>query len=264
MYLSKSKSNRLNLSEAGTRLAQIALALLVWATMCLQASDTPSSPRPATSSPPVVQPVSSSPSPSSSPTSASKPAASTSPASSGGGPTYKASFTHYGSGDSFGSPNCNTNTAACFFYTSPGFSAAVSQNLYGAGPGQGQGPACGTCWKLVGETDSSGNTLSNVGTSIVVMINNLCPADGNPLCAQNGLSGTNQYGPTSTLISAATAVPPRRSLGIVASVLPLVRPRRLIVQSGLELSSIRRAGPDAIPSVPPTSVYDFIPAKPQG
>jgi hypothetical protein len=26
------------------------------------------------------------------------------------------------------------------------------------------------------------------------MVNNLCPADGNPLCSQSGLSGTNQYG----------------------------------------------------------------------
>ena len=93
--------------------------------------------------------------------------ASTAPASSG--PTYKASFTYYGSGDSFGSPNCQTDTAACGFFTSPGFSAAVSQNLYGVGPGAGAGPACGTCWKLVGETDSSGNALSNAGTSIVVM-----------------------------------------------------------------------------------------------
>jgi len=103
-------------------------------------------------------------------------------------------MTHYGAGDTFGSPNCNTNTAACAFYTYPGFSAAVSQNVYGVGPGAGAGPACGTCWKLVGETDSSGNPLSNAGTSIVVMVNNLCPAQGNPLCAQNGLSGTNQYG----------------------------------------------------------------------
>lgn len=46
-----------------------------------------------------------------------------------GGTTYKASFTHYGAGDTFGSPNCNTNTAACGFYTSPGFSAAASQNM---------------------------------------------------------------------------------------------------------------------------------------
>jgi hypothetical protein len=31
--------------------------------------------------------------------------------------TYKASFTEYGAGDSFGSPNCNTNTVACGFYS---------------------------------------------------------------------------------------------------------------------------------------------------
>jgi hypothetical protein len=48
--------------------------------------------------------------------------------------TYKASFTEYGSGDSNGSPNCNTATTACGFYTSPGYSAAVSQNLFGVGP----------------------------------------------------------------------------------------------------------------------------------
>ena len=44
------------------------------------------------------------------------------------------------------------------------------------------------------ETDSSGNKLKNAGNSIVVKVNNLCPASGNPLCAQNGLGGTNQYG----------------------------------------------------------------------
>ncbi|PNS18078.1 hypothetical protein CAC42_4037 [Sphaceloma murrayae] len=108
--------------------------------------------------------------------------------------TYKASFTKYGAGDSFGSPNCNTKTAACGFYTQPGYSAAVSQNLFGVGPGAGAGPACGTCWKVTANTDSSGNRLSNAGNSIVVQVNNLCPAQGNPLCSQNGLSGTNQYG----------------------------------------------------------------------
>lgn len=65
---------------------------------------------------------------------------------------------------------------------------------FGVGPGAGAGPACGTCWKLTGQTDSSGNALSNAGTSIVVMVNNLCPASGNPLCSQSGLTGTNQYG----------------------------------------------------------------------
>jgi len=69
----------------------------------------------------------------------------------------------------------------------------VSQNLYGAGPGQGAGPACGTCckppfcnehngWetdpspgKLTIQTNSSGQKVSNAGNSIVVKINNLCP-----------------------------------------------------------------------------------------
>jgi hypothetical protein len=69
---------------------------------------------------PPIRPVSSSP-----------PAAQSSnkPSSVGSGVVYKSSFTHYGAGDSFGSPNCNTNTAACGFFTQPGFSAAVSQNL---------------------------------------------------------------------------------------------------------------------------------------
>ena len=47
---------------------------------------------------------------------------------------------------------------------------------------------------MTGQTDSSGNKLSNGGKTIVVMINNLCPAQGNPLCSQSGLTGTNQYG----------------------------------------------------------------------
>ena len=171
-----------------------------WYSQCLQGPAAPQQPatsaaptKPATSAaPPVNTKPATSVAPASAATSA-KPSQPTSPASVGG-LTYKASFTHYGAGDGWGSPNCNTNTAACFFYTQPGFSAAVSQNLYGAGPGQGQGPGCGTCWKLTGQTDSSGNKLSNAGTSIVVMINNLCPADSNPLCSQQGLTGTNQYG----------------------------------------------------------------------
>jgi hypothetical protein len=47
---------------------------------------------------------------------------------------------------------------------------------------------------LTAQTDSSGHALSNAGNTIVVQITNLCPADGNPLCSQNGLTGTNQYG----------------------------------------------------------------------
>jgi hypothetical protein len=91
--------------------------------------------------------------------------------------TYKASFTEYGSGDQNDSGNCNVDTTACGFYTDPGYSAAVSQNLYGAGPGEGAGPACGTCYRLAIETDSSGNTLSNAGNSIIVKVTNLCPSE---------------------------------------------------------------------------------------
>jgi len=116
---------------------------------------------------------------------------SSSKASSGG---YSASFTQYGSTDTWGSGNCNVATTACGFYTSPGYAAAVSQNEFGVGPGAGAGPGCGTCWQLTIETDSSGKSVSNAGKSIVVQVTNLCPASGNPLCAQNGLSGTNQYG----------------------------------------------------------------------
>ncbi|KAK4547689.1 hypothetical protein LTR36_000646 [Oleoguttula mirabilis] len=108
--------------------------------------------------------------------------------------SYSASFTEYGSTDSWGSGNCNVATTACGYYTSPGYSAAVSQNEFGVGPGAGAGPGCGTCWKLTIETDSSGNAVSNAGNSIVVQVTNLCPADGNPLCAQSSLTSTNQYG----------------------------------------------------------------------
>ncbi len=158
-----------------------------WYSQCLQSTaQNPPAPAPALASSVAPKP---------STTAASKPTTTTTPANSGTiGKTFKTSVTHYGAGDTFGSPNCNTNTAACFFFTKPGFSAAVSQNLYGAGPGQGQGPGCGTCWRITGQTDSSGNPMSNAGTSVVVMVNNLCPADGNPLCSQNGLSGTNQFG----------------------------------------------------------------------
>ena len=144
-------------------------------------------PAPTTTSAPV-QAISTTPATS---TLAAKPATSSLATS---GTTLKSSFTFYGAGDTFGSPNCNTNTAACGFFTQPGFSAAASQNLFGVGPGAGAGPGCGTCWQLTAETDSSGNALSNAGNSIVVMVNNLCPADGNPLCAQSTLQDTNQYG----------------------------------------------------------------------
>ncbi|MCJ1451972.1 mucin 5B, oligomeric mucus gel-forming [Mycoblastus sanguinarius] len=132
------------------------------------------------------------PSPVSSTTVASAPTSS-STSTSGSGTTYKASFTEYGAGDTFGSANCNTATAACGWYSNPGYNAAASQNLFGTGPGGGAGPACGTCWKLTPETTSTGAAITGA-SSIIIKVNNLCPASGNPLCSQSGLTGTNQYG----------------------------------------------------------------------
>jgi len=106
-----------------------------------------------------------------------KAAAPTSTSNNGGGGSgnvLKASFTEYGAGDSFGSPNCQTATTACGYYTT-GFNAAASQNLFGVGPGAGAGPDCGLCYRLTIETDSSGKAVSNAGNSIVVEITNLCP-----------------------------------------------------------------------------------------
>lgn len=76
-------------------------------------------------------------------------------------------FTIYGLGDGNNSPNYQMPEACAFF--SSGFNAAAPQNLYGVAPGAGAGPACGTCWQLVGETDSNGNALPNAGTTITVM-----------------------------------------------------------------------------------------------
>ncbi|KFY09759.1 hypothetical protein V492_05359 [Pseudogymnoascus sp. VKM F-4246] len=71
----------------------------------------------------------------------------------------KASFTEYGEGDSMGSPNCATAVNACG-EPGGGFTAALSQAQFGAGPGEGAGPACGTCYKLTVTTDLSGQPVT--------------------------------------------------------------------------------------------------------
>jgi len=98
----------------------------------------------------------------------------------------KASFTYYGSGDGNGSPNCATTVNACGQPKS-GYTAAISQKQFGAGPGQGAGPACGTCWQLTITTDLNGNAVTQ--KSIKVTVDNLCPINGNPIC-----NVPNQYG----------------------------------------------------------------------
>ena len=71
----------------------------------------------------------------------------------------------------------------------------VSENLFGTGLGGGAGETCGKCYQLTAVSDQAGNPFpAGAGDFIVVKVNNLCPKAENPLCSQNGLSGTNQYG----------------------------------------------------------------------
>lgn len=84
---------------------------------------------------------------------------------------------------------CNQPSVACGLNGGQ-YHAAVSQNFFGVGPGAGAGPGCGICFSL---------TSSVPGTvPITVKIDNLCPADRNPLCAQDGLQGTNSMGMSSS------------------------------------------------------------------
>ncbi|CAD6566016.1 MAG: hypothetical protein ASARMPREDX12_007507 [Alectoria sarmentosa] len=134
---------------------------------------------------------------SSSTSAASKPAPTTSTSpSSGGGVSYSATFTEYGLNDGNGSPNCNAATVSCGFYNTPGYNAAVSQNLFGAASGKTD--TCGTCWQLdpVSNPNAADTTATVAGLNpIVVMVNNLCPASSNEKdCGQATLQDTNFAG----------------------------------------------------------------------
>ncbi|GAP91706.1 putative glycoside hydrolase family 45 protein [Rosellinia necatrix] len=91
----------------------------------------------------------------------------------------RASFTEYGSGDINGSSNCVTSNNACGF-AGGGYTAALSQAQFGAGPGQGAGPACGSCYQITVQTDLNGSPVQQ--RTITVKVDNLCPIDGNPIC----------------------------------------------------------------------------------
>ena len=74
--------------------------------------------------------------------------------------TYKASFTEYG--------GCNVKTTACGFYTSPGYSAAISQNVFGVS--SGAGPGCKTCWRITGDYDPVSNRPLSHPREIIVKV----------------------------------------------------------------------------------------------
>lgn len=80
-----------------------------------------------------------------------------------------ASFTQY-------SPCDDPSKTSCAWYSSSGYNAAISQAVYGGYPGSGPSGACGVCWILTPEYAGA--------NEIVVKVNNLCPDDGNALCAQ--------------------------------------------------------------------------------
>ncbi|KAK0513595.1 hypothetical protein JMJ35_003959, partial [Cladonia borealis] len=75
----------------------------------------------------------------------------------------------YGAGDTFGSPNCNTATSACDWYSNPEYNATVSENLFGTGPGGSTGETCGKYYQLTAVSDQAGNPFpAGAGGSIVV------------------------------------------------------------------------------------------------
>ncbi|KAL8652077.1 MAG: hypothetical protein Q9226_004417 [Calogaya cf. arnoldii] len=91
----------------------------------------------------------------------------------------KVSFTQY--------EGCGSTVACGPGATTGGPSAAVSQNLFGVGDGEGAGSACGTCWAI--SSDQPGTK------SITVTVNNLCPAIAqNPVCQQNAQNPVNRHG----------------------------------------------------------------------
>lgn len=125
------------------------------------------------------------------------------------GKMYKSSITRYGQGPP-GTPgtdsHCQAHEGSCGNNPKTGFTAAASEFLYfhgGDGVGsQGNrgggsgGLSCGTCWKIWGGSDMSGNTITN--TPIVVLITNECatqlPGQEKNLCSQTSYEDANSLG----------------------------------------------------------------------
>ncbi|KAH9827896.1 putative endoglucanase v-like protein [Teratosphaeria destructans] len=112
--------------------------------------------------------------------------------------SYAATFTVYGVGDANGSGDCNKAGACGTKFAPESYSAAVSQSLFGVGPNQGAGPACGKCYRItigtrrqtpsqsvmsvqadssacVENDATSGKRLPNAGNSLVIKVKDLCP-----------------------------------------------------------------------------------------
>ncbi|KAH9975698.1 endoglucanase V-like protein [Lactifluus volemus] len=98
-------------------------------------------------------------------------------------PRGNASFTHYSGCQS---PACGQ--------TANGYTAAISQLTFGAKPGSGAGDACGRCFKVTGNHDPYSPNNKITPTSIIVMVNDMCPVAGNQQwCGQTHSHPTNDF-----------------------------------------------------------------------
>jgi len=108
-----------------------------------------------------------------------------------GTPTFSVTVTAYGS--EFGDQTCVRNSVSCGLTPSPGFfTTAISQALFGAS--SGMGPSCWTCWYICIDAQLDGGPIDNPGHCIMALANDLCPAQGNSLCANPDLTTPNAHG----------------------------------------------------------------------
>jgi hypothetical protein len=84
---------------------------------------------------------------------------------------------------------CNCNYGIANYPT-----AALSQYYFGAGPGQGSGPACGLCFYLQVYGDPYSSWCTSSGPSLVVKIADLCPGADNPTWCNGSPGSPNAYG----------------------------------------------------------------------
>ncbi|KAF8265957.1 glycoside hydrolase family 45 protein [Lactarius quietus] len=100
-------------------------------------------------------------------------------------PSGKSSFSIYS----------NCSAAPACGKTASGYTAALNQLSYGAGPNEGPGDACGRCFKLTGSSDPNSPNSQGPFNSIVVKVNDLCSAqDNQQLCSQTTSNDTNSLG----------------------------------------------------------------------
>lgn len=134
----------------------------------------------STQTPSTAQATSSSSSPEPSSTAVLTPSAESIPV----GTTFNASITV--GGNCTGSATCASSSPAA---SAGGYTASLSQNLYGGGGADGQAWSCGTCWQLTTLWDVTNST------TIVVTVVGDCPATaGNDLCMMKTLEDENVHG----------------------------------------------------------------------